>query len=360
MLAIIKELFINLMIIIAILTLGNMIVRDSLIKQSKKNSIIIGILSGVFGCLLMLFSVRISPDIIIDFRCIPILLMGIYFSLSASMASSMVIGIFRVAVYGLSMASFTGLITALFLGLVCGLLGKQNIELKNKWLFSGIAACVVPGISFVLLLMDSDNLYLIVLVYVISTALAVLLTSQFMKYIVKSNEEYYLAKESLNKDFLTGLQNIRYFDTSLNQNLDEAKKTQKPISLLFMDIDFFKKVNDTYGHLNGDVVLKEVGQILKRLSRDTDVVARKGGEEFTVLLPDCDASKAVKVAERIRKTIEENIFVSDQKEEIKITVSIGVSSFPETIADEEKLTEQADIALYKAKRSGRNTVWVAP
>jgi diguanylate cyclase len=107
-------------------------------------------------------------------------------------------------------------------------------------------------------------------------------------------------------------------------------------------------------------VLKEVGQILIKLSRDTDIVARKGGEEFTVLLMDCGVSKALKVAERIRKTIEENIFISEQNEEIRITISIGVSSFPDTIADEEKLTEQADIALYRAKRSGRNKVCLAP
>ena len=130
--------------------------------------------------------------------------------------------------------------------------------------------------------------------------------------------------------------------------------------MLFIDIDFFKKVNDIYGHLNGDRVLKEVGQILIKLSRDTDIVARKGREEFTVLLMDCGVSKALKVAERIRKTIEENIFISEQNEEIRITISIGVSSFPDTIADEEKLTEQADIALYRAKRSGRNKVCLAP
>ncbi len=360
MLAILKDLFVNFTIIIATLTLGNMLVREGLTIKRSKYSIIISLLSGVFGCLLMLFSVRVSPDIIIDFRCIPILLMGIYFSLPASIITASIIGIFRVAVYGINLVSIIALFVALVLGLLCGLIGRKSFNIKTKWLLCGITACVIPGVAFVVLLLGSDNLYMVAFSYLFGTAISVFLTALFMKYITNSNQEYYHTKEALNKDFLTGLQNIRHFDTSLNQLLGEAKKAQKHISLLFIDIDFFKKVNDIYGHLNGDRVLKEVGQILIKLSRDTDIVARKGGEEFTVLLMDCGVSKALKVAERIRKTIEENIFISEQNEEIRITISIGVSSFPDTIADEEKLTEQADIALYRAKRSGRNKVCLAP
>ncbi len=359
MLAILKDLFVNFTIIIATLTYGNILVRDSFLKHRIKSSIIISMLSGIFGCLLMLFGVHISPEVIIDLRNIPILLMGIYFSLPASMITASIIGIARVAIYGINMVSITGLCVALILGLICGLIGRKNIAVKKKWVLSGIAVCAIPGAELVFMLIDSTNLCTAVFAYLIAMAVSTALTALFTQYVISSNEEYYSIKEALNKDFLTGLHNIRHFDTSLNHQLAEAKRIQKSISLLFIDIDFFKKVNDIYGHLNGDLVLKEVGKILINLSRDIDIVARKGGEEFTVLLIGCEVSEALKVAERIRKTIEDNIFTSEQKDEIKITVSIGVSSFPETIADEEKLMEQADIALYKAKQSGRNKVCIA-
>jgi diguanylate cyclase len=141
--------------------------------------------------------------------------------------------------------------------------------------------------------------------------------------------------------------------------MTDAKNKDQPLSLLFIDVDFFKKVNDVYGHLNGDKVLKEISEILIKLSRENDVVTRKGGEEFTVLLSDCSLLEAKQVAERIRSEIENHSFISLNKEIIKITVSIGVSAFPETTKNPEILTEQADIALYKAKRDGRNRVCVA-
>ncbi len=123
-----------------------------------------------------------------------------------------------------------------------------------------------------------------------------------------------------------------------------------------VDIDFFKKVNDTYGHIEGDIVLKELGLILSENCRHFDEVSRIGGEEFSVLLPDCAYPRAMQIAERIKDAVKIHTFTLSTGVKIHITISIGVASYPETIQDIEKLMEKADTALYAAKRSGRNRV----
>lgn len=193
--------------------------------------------------------------------------------------------------------------------------------------------------------------------------LGMLIVSSFTfflkKFIHKSNDKYYTLKASSSIDFLTGLYNVRHFDKTLNDVMTNAKDHSRCVSLLFIDIDHFKKVNDTYGHLNGDIVLKTLGELLQKQSRSSDVITRYGGEEFTVILINCGITEAKNAAERIRIMVESQEFDTRSNDKIRITVSIGVACYPETTAAEEKLIEQADIALYNAKRTGRNQVCVA-
>ncbi|HEY9161074.1 MAG TPA: GGDEF domain-containing protein [Methylomusa anaerophila] len=163
-------------------------------------------------------------------------------------------------------------------------------------------------------------------------------------------------KDDAKKDFLTGLNNVRQFDTLLNKAINEANERNENLSFLFIDVDFFKKVNDTYGHTEGDLVLKQLGDIIKNTCRSFDIVSRNGGEEFSAILLDCPLDRAVKVAERVRNNIEHHGFILSTGQEIKMTVSIGVSSYPEDTLDADKLVEYSDIALYNAKREGRNNV----
>lgn len=123
-----------------------------------------------------------------------------------------------------------------------------------------------------------------------------------------------------------------------------------------IDIDFFKKVNDTYGHAEGDAVLRELGKILLKSCRSYDIVSRNGGEEFTILLLDCPEIQALQIAERVRYSVETHPFIMTNETQINITVSIGVSSYPEATNKIEKLLELADETLYIAKRTGRNKV----
>ena len=154
-------------------------------------------------------------------------------------------------------------------------------------------------------------------------------------------------------DPLTGLYNVRYFQESLLLEFNRAKLSEKPFSLLMIDVDFFKKFNDTHGHATGDLVLKQVANAIFKTCRETDTVARYGGEEFVVILPETDSRSAFFAAERIRKRIESvELKVGDQT--LKITASVGAASFPELSSDISELTSRADLAMYAVKKSGRN------
>ena len=156
-------------------------------------------------------------------------------------------------------------------------------------------------------------------------------------------------------DSLTGLYTRRYFFERLNEELNRSKKYGLRFSFLMIDIDDFKKCNDTHGHLVGDVILKDVSRIIKEGVREIDLVARYGGEEFSIILPETDKNGAMLAAERVRKKIDENVFKA-YDEILKVTVSIGVSVYPEDGSDAGEIVERADKALYAAKNSGKNIV----
>jgi diguanylate cyclase (GGDEF)-like protein len=165
-------------------------------------------------------------------------------------------------------------------------------------------------------------------------------------------------------DGLTGLYNHRMFQSRLRQEMSRRNRTQKPLSLIMLDIDHFKQFNDNYGHQAGDAVLKELSLIITSQSRcaSIDVCCRYGGEEFAVIMPELELHNAVKVAERIRKVVENNEFsISENNTAAKVTISLGVSGI--TGADDmgpEELVKKADDALYLSKKNGRNRVSYSP
>jgi len=163
-------------------------------------------------------------------------------------------------------------------------------------------------------------------------------------------------------DSLTGINNRRFFDQRLDEEISRNKRLSSNLSCLFIDIDFFKAINDSHGHKVGDVVLKNVAELIRAQLRSIDVVCRYGGEEFAVLLGQSGHEKAIEVAERIRSIIADTPF-EEQKITVSITVSIGVSTIMfENARDDntevfgQELLQRADKALYKAKQNGRNQV----
>jgi diguanylate cyclase (GGDEF)-like protein len=154
-------------------------------------------------------------------------------------------------------------------------------------------------------------------------------------------------------DGLTGLYNRPYFDLSIDKMLSASKRYSHPLSIIMLDIDLFKQINDEHGHLAGDAVLKQLASILSSSIRNNDFAARYGGEEFVVLLPDTDIESAMMVAEKIREKIYKVYF---EGVDHKVSISAGVSELSPSIGEASQLIANADAALYHAKRSGRNRV----
>jgi two-component system, cell cycle response regulator len=159
-------------------------------------------------------------------------------------------------------------------------------------------------------------------------------------------------------DYLTGIYNVRYFYNRLEEEFSRAERYQLPLSCIMFDIDYYKKINDTFGHRIGDIVLREFAQLVRSHARKSDIFARYGGEEFIMLLPQTAREGAITEAERIRKAVVEHSFHTKETN-IRITVSVGVVSLPdEKIKNYDELIHCADTALFEAKNKGRNSVIV--
>lgn len=172
-----------------------------------------------------------------------------------------------------------------------------------------------------------------------------------------ANAKLYTQTRELSvKDELTGAYNRRHFQKMLSMEWKRAVRFRRDLSLIMIDVDYFKQYNDSYGHLQGDVVLKTISQLFMKYLREVDTVARFGGEEFILLLPDTDKHGAMAVAEKLRKLVEQHKFLVDGQEGRKITVSLGVASFPDDVGGMDDLIDHADIALYRSKEKGRNMV----
>lgn len=157
-------------------------------------------------------------------------------------------------------------------------------------------------------------------------------------------------------DAVTNIYNKRYFLERFNEEFSYYKRSGKPLSLLMIDLDFFKKVNDTHGHLAGDFILQQIAQTLQDLVRHEDILARYGGEEFVVLLRETDTPGAAILAERMRKVIEEKV-IHFEEHVIQITISLGIATFKkDNFKSTAQFIESADQKLYESKKSGRNKV----
>src|SRR5918994_498606 len=158
-------------------------------------------------------------------------------------------------------------------------------------------------------------------------------------------------------DAKTGLFNARYFASALSEELGRAQRFERPLSLIMADLDLLREINNTYGHLAGDAVLKGIAEVFRAELRHYDVPARFGGEEFSILLPETPPEQAMEIAERIRRAVAGRLYdVETSSEPIRATVSIGVACYPKDAQDPNALIHQADLAVYRAKLQGRNRV----
>lgn len=352
------DLFINMTILISYISIASQLLKKRELDENSsiKMKLTVGLITGVLGITLMLYGISVGENTIIDFRNVAIALTAVHGGALAAIVSGIIIAIFRIAYFGVNVSSIAGafLITIVTIG--AAFITTLKISETKKWIYATLCNMFFSSIVLTYLLKDLINIYYFLSIYLGATSILTIIIAYYSNYCLSTNEAFRKLQLESTKDFLTGLNNVRKFDSSFNYAIENAKEKKENLSLLMIDIDFFKKVNDTYGHAEGDIVLRELGIILAKNSRSFDIVSRNGGEEFTVLLLDCPKVNAVQTAERIRTIVENHIFVLSTGLEISITVSIGVASYPELTSEIEKLLEKADIALYAAKRTGRNKV----
>lgn len=351
------QFFLNGCIIIAILSLGSQIFINKTVTHSSplKLKIFISSVGGLLGILLMINSVQVSPGVIIDFRNIAIMLSATFCGMGSAVFTALIIGLFRLLYTGLSYPSIVGAITSLIIGISCGIIARGMKFTAKQWLYMSVTCLILPTIGLWLSINNEFIFIKIIIPYWISTSTVSILVFFYVKYINMIKFAYKKYKMDSSIDHRTGLNNVRQFEIELNKIINEITKDSL-ITMLYIDIDFFKKVNDLYGHLNGDRVLADLGKILLYSTNYSDIVSRNGGEEFSVLMTDCPRDKVLEVAERLRETVENHKFYLIDGQKINIAVSIGVSIYPDTVNNINMLVEKADEALYQAKTTGRNKV----
>ena len=250
----------------------------------------------------------------------------------------------------------TSLITNIFITIAVVAIVGGIVMLSTSTIFAFLSTTLF-AIAYLFIsyyMMELKNLWIPVVIPFISIMAAFAL-SFLAKYLMKAKDFEYQYKLAT-VDGLTELYNHRYFQDTLKKQMDIARRYNQKFSLIIVDIDFFKKFNDTYGHQVGDAVLRQVAKILKDNSRATDYVCRYGGEEMTIILPNTSAEDALFNANRICKAVADTPFYITPVEKTNITISLGVATFPDNAQSPQDLIEWADKGLYYAKEHGRNQV----
>ena len=192
-------------------------------------------------------------------------------------------------------------------------------------------------------------------IYPLMLATLAFVSAFIVKYLIKSRDfeqQYKLATT----DGLTELYNHRYFQEQMLMMVENAKRYDKEFSLIILDIDFFKKFNDTFGHQAGDAVLRQVAHTLKKNVRATDIVCRYGGEEMSIILPNTPKDEASGTAQKICERVANNKYKLSNDKEGQVTISLGVATYPHDGSTPSEIIEAADKRLYSAKNNGRNRV----
>ncbi|MGH4051441.1 MAG: diguanylate cyclase [Clostridium sp.] len=353
-----RDLFINGMILISFIFINSQVFKRIFLNLSLsyKQKFFFGLSHGILGIILMLFTVRITPVVILDFRHIPILLAALYGGGSASIIAGITIAVFRISYFGITSTSLIASINMLNIAIACILILKLNINPLKRWIYLNFISALIMTSTFLLIIKDTIILHNTLVYFWIASCIIGTLSYHISNYMNISINQLNKLEQESTLDFLTGLNNVRQYDNALTRSFVDVRINKEHLSILIIDIDFFKNVNDTYGHLAGDSVLQQLSTVLSTSSRSFDIISRIGGEEFSVILPDCPSSQALEVAERLRSAVEIHEFILPDKLSINLNISIGAATYPDNVTTLENLVSQADIALYSAKRSGRNKV----
>ncbi|ALU35167.1 Integrase family protein [Clostridium autoethanogenum DSM 10061] len=319
--------------------------------------VLYAITSGVLGGFLIPFIMKDKGYIPVDFQNFAILISAINGGFLCSFITGVVISFFSI-VFGL-MSYETLIMFITILSISCGIISKCSLQKTKKWLCMIISSLILHFLFMNIVSSTAkinNTIYKAFIIYSILTIIFGFIIYYLCEYINQSSLLFLKFKEDSCRDFLTGLNNVRNFNNLFNDLSKRAAERKERLSLIMIDIDWFKKINDTYGHPSGDEVLKQIALILKTVCRSFDIISRNGGEEFSILLIDCPNRQAIEIGEQIRKAIEKHEFILSTGKKISISVSIGVTTYPDIVNNVKQIIESADIALYEAKHTGRNKV----
>lgn len=331
------------------------------IERGVLKSVAIGLLFGLGGILSMGDPIRWMPGVFQDGRSILLVLTPIYGGVVGTVVAAIMMGVFRFMAGGMgAVAGVAGILIVAAAGYGLTLLPRQWIG--TGWRRSAVFGMATMTSLVVLVFLPwpiaRELLLSATLPVTIVNIIGVLLLSDLLE-----RESYRIGiqralENEASLDPLTQLPNRRVLQREGDRCSKEAGARRIPFSIIMLDIDHFKKINDSWGHSFGDTVLARVADVIRQTVRKADIAARYGGEEIVVLLPNTDMRAARIVAEKIRSDIETTVLMFEQ-EAIHVTVSVGIACSHEPSADFKHVLEAADKALYRAKAAGRNRVELA-
>ncbi len=354
----ISDLIVNIALLTSFTFIWHQVFKNNplTLNSPVKIKILDGLIGGVLGIILMHYSIQVNDITILDLRHIPVILVAYFGGIIPALLSATVISVgrFFIDVNFSSIVSLFMMFTMAIGAWIIVLYVKA--EGIKKWTILLLYSQFIFTFALYIVVDDFSHVIHIAFYHIISSLIGGFLTLYFVNYIRRYSKLYNQYKERSQRDALTGLYNVRSFDYFYNLMIEKAKNEKEHCAVCIIDIDYFKQINDEYGHPAGDEVLKQLAMLLKKLMRGGDIVSRNGGEEFSILLEKCNLKQAQEVACRIRMAVEGHSFTLPSKKEINLTVSIGVASYNGRTNDTEKLYQEADDALYKAKQEGRNNV----
>lgn len=359
----IAQLFVNSCILVTLMLAANQIFKNSReVSPSSQNTlkIFFGLYGGLASIILMYFSFSLSPNSILDFYHLVEVLAAISGGMLPAMITGVIGAAFRLFYYGMTDASMLSAVSILVICIGCGAISWTRFSYFIKFVSMMVFALIMRSITIFIVDKVNLSLFMSLQTFWIASLLTAAGAYLLIQYIVNTYEKLNRFKVESTHDFLTGLKNTRQFDLAYSHVIERATKEKRRFSMLLIDLDNFKAINDTYGHSTGDAVLKGLGHLLLKIFREEDMVSRIGGDEFTVILHDLTVERTKEIAERLRSSVEAHKFPLPGGAQISCTISVGAAVYPDTLnhltIDNVKII--ADQKLYEAKLTGRNKVCI--
>ena len=364
-----KDFVSNATLLIAAFTVMGQIFKNKPLHPNSKNRIKIywGICYGLLGIVLMLFSFQINSTTIADLRHLAIVIAAAFGGYIPALIASGIIAIGRIFLFGFNDTALLAAINALLTGIVCGWFSKLNYHPTLKAFYMNLIGLFFISIVFTIYIEDNTMLTNVLMSHYLISLVGGFFAYHLSVYIANTNEteqKLHKANELLNRlsfmDGLTGIGNRRHFDETLNKEWSSLTSVKSPLTLLMFDIDYFKKYNDTYGHLAGDHCLQTIAESIKKLvsNKSNYTFCRYGGEEFAIILSFTELNRGIQLAKAIQQQLKE-LSIEHKSSEIStiVTLSIGLATvIPSTENSPKELIHLADTALYTSKTKGRNTI----